>query len=184
GRARAAAAATSDGRRRNRPSVPELARQRGQVFGRGEGGRRDAFRREGVGRDRGSRPGDRHRARRTAADLRALPSRRHGPRSRCEGKRAGLVDRAPHRRGPRRPGHGRQRTRGRKHVHDAAAGDGGGRLMPKVLIVEDDAAMATALKDGFTYEGYDVELARDGEAGLKAARAAAPDVVVLDVMLP
>jgi DNA-binding response OmpR family regulator len=56
--------------------------------------------------------------------------------------------------------------------------------MPKVLIVEDDAAMATALKDGFTYEGYDVELARDGEAGLKAARAAAPDVVVLDVMLP
>ena len=56
--------------------------------------------------------------------------------------------------------------------------------MPKVLIVEDDAAMATALKDGFTYEGYDVELARDGEAGLKLARAGAPDVVVLDVMLP
>jgi DNA-binding response OmpR family regulator len=56
--------------------------------------------------------------------------------------------------------------------------------MPKVLIVEDDAAMATALKDGFTYEGYDVELARDGEAGLKAARSTAPDIVVLDVMLP
>ena len=56
--------------------------------------------------------------------------------------------------------------------------------MPKVLIVEDDPAMATALKDGFTYEGYDVELARDGESGLKLALAAAPDVVVLDVMLP
>jgi DNA-binding response OmpR family regulator len=56
--------------------------------------------------------------------------------------------------------------------------------MPKVLIVEDDAAMSTALKDGFTYEGYEVALARDGEAGLKAAREAAPDVVVLDVMLP
>ena len=56
--------------------------------------------------------------------------------------------------------------------------------MPKVLIVEDDAAMATALKDGFTYEGYDVELARDGEAGLKLALTAAPDIVVLDVMLP
>jgi DNA-binding response OmpR family regulator len=53
-----------------------------------------------------------------------------------------------------------------------------------VLIVEDDPAMATALKDGFTYEGYDVELARDGEAGLKLALAAAPDVIVLDVMLP
>jgi DNA-binding response OmpR family regulator len=56
--------------------------------------------------------------------------------------------------------------------------------MPKVLIVEDDPAMATALKDGFTYEGYDVELAQDGEAGLKAARTVAPDIVVLDVMLP
>jgi len=56
--------------------------------------------------------------------------------------------------------------------------------MPRVLIVEDDAAMATALKDGFAYEGYDVELARDGEAGLKLAREASPDIVILDVMLP
>jgi len=56
--------------------------------------------------------------------------------------------------------------------------------MPKVLIVEDDAAMATALCDGFTYEGYEVVLMRDGEAGLKAAREGAPDVVVLDVMMP
>jgi len=56
--------------------------------------------------------------------------------------------------------------------------------MPKVLIVEDDAAMATALSDGFKYEGYEIVLARDGEAGLAAARAGAPDVIVLDVMLP
>ncbi len=56
--------------------------------------------------------------------------------------------------------------------------------MPKVLIVEDDAVMATALSDGFTYEGYAVVLAKDGEAGLKAAHEAAPDVVVLDVMMP
>lgn len=33
--------------------------------------------------------------------------------------------------------------------------------------------MATALCDGFTYEGYEVVLAKDGEAGLKAAREAA-----------
>ena len=56
--------------------------------------------------------------------------------------------------------------------------------MPKVLVVEDDAAMATALGDGFAYEGYDVTVVRDGEAGLEAARESAPDVVVLDVMLP
>jgi two-component system alkaline phosphatase synthesis response regulator PhoP len=56
--------------------------------------------------------------------------------------------------------------------------------MPKVVIVEDDAAMAAALKDGFAYEGYEVQLARDGEAGLKLAREASPDIVILDVMLP
>jgi DNA-binding response OmpR family regulator len=56
--------------------------------------------------------------------------------------------------------------------------------MARVLIVEDDAAMATALKDGFTFEGFDIVLAKDGEAGLKAAREMSPDVIVLDVMLP
>jgi two-component system alkaline phosphatase synthesis response regulator PhoP len=56
--------------------------------------------------------------------------------------------------------------------------------MPKVVIVEDDAAMAAALKDGFTYEGYEVQLARDGESGLKLARESSPDIVILDVMLP
>ncbi len=56
--------------------------------------------------------------------------------------------------------------------------------MPKVLIVEDDEAMSVALADGFASEGYEVRLARDGEAGLKAARAEAPDLLILDVMLP
>ena len=37
--------------------------------------------------------------------------------------------------------------------------------MPKVLIIEDDEAMARALKDGFSYEGYEAVLARDGAAG-------------------
>ncbi len=56
--------------------------------------------------------------------------------------------------------------------------------MPKVLIVEDDDSMATALRDGFQYEGYTVSLARDGAAGLKLATESAPDLIVLDVMLP
>jgi DNA-binding response OmpR family regulator len=56
--------------------------------------------------------------------------------------------------------------------------------MAKVLIVEDDDAMAIALTDGFRYEGYEVVAARDGEAGLALARSAAPDLMVLDVMLP
>jgi len=56
--------------------------------------------------------------------------------------------------------------------------------MPKVLIVEDDEAMATALRDGFAYEGFEVSLARDGAAGLRMAGESRPDLIILDVMLP
>jgi len=56
--------------------------------------------------------------------------------------------------------------------------------MPKVLIVEDEEAMAVALRDGFTFEGYEVKVAGDGAAGLKHATEASWDVIILDVMLP
>ena len=56
--------------------------------------------------------------------------------------------------------------------------------MNRVLVVEDDEAMAVALRDGFVYEGYDVTVARDGEAGLAMARENPPDLMILDVMLP
>ena len=57
-------------------------------------------------------------------------------------------------------------------------------IMRKVLIVEDDQAMAVALRDGFTYEGYAVNVARDGAAGLRMAEERSHDLVILDVMLP
>jgi DNA-binding response OmpR family regulator len=56
--------------------------------------------------------------------------------------------------------------------------------MRKVLIVEDDQAMAVALRDGFTYEGYAVHVARDGAAGLRMASEKTHDLLILDVMLP
>jgi DNA-binding response OmpR family regulator len=56
--------------------------------------------------------------------------------------------------------------------------------MRKVLIVEDDQAMAVALRDGFAYEGYAVHVARDGAAGLRMAEERGHDLVILDVMLP
>ncbi len=56
--------------------------------------------------------------------------------------------------------------------------------MPKVLIVEDDEAMAIALRDGFEYEGYSPLVARDGESALTMAAAEPTDLIVLDVMLP
>jgi DNA-binding response OmpR family regulator len=54
----------------------------------------------------------------------------------------------------------------------------------KVLIVEDDQAMAVALRDGFEYEGYQVQVARDGATGLKLAVERELDLIILDVMLP
>ena len=54
----------------------------------------------------------------------------------------------------------------------------------RVLIVEDDQAMAVALRDGFAYEGYEVEVARDGASGLARAGEPGFDLVILDVMLP
>ncbi len=56
--------------------------------------------------------------------------------------------------------------------------------MRKVLIVEDDQAMAVALSDGFTYEGFKVEVARDGSTGLRMATGRDVDLIILDVMLP
>ena len=56
--------------------------------------------------------------------------------------------------------------------------------MRKVLVVEDDQAMAIALRDGFEYEGYAVTVARDGDSGLRLASEKDVDLVVLDVMLP
>lgn len=54
----------------------------------------------------------------------------------------------------------------------------------RVLIVEDDDAMALALRDGFDYEGYSVTTARDGAEGLRSATEESPDLIILDVMLP
>jgi len=59
-----------------------------------------------------------------------------------------------------------------------------GREMRKVLIVEDDEAMAVALRDGFAYEGYDVRVASDGMSGLRMAAENDHDLIILDVMLP
>jgi two-component system alkaline phosphatase synthesis response regulator PhoP len=56
--------------------------------------------------------------------------------------------------------------------------------MGRVLIVEDDQAMAVALRDGFEYEGYVVQVARDGATGLRLASEKEVDLIILDVMLP
>ncbi|MBL8294248.1 MAG: response regulator transcription factor [Bryobacterales bacterium] len=56
--------------------------------------------------------------------------------------------------------------------------------MSRILIVEDDRAIAIALEDDLRLEGYEVEVARDGEAAIRCAREVAFDLILLDVMLP
>ncbi|MCU1348865.1 MAG: OmpR family response regulator [Acidobacteria bacterium] len=56
--------------------------------------------------------------------------------------------------------------------------------MTRILIVEDDPAMAVALRDGFEFEQYQVEMATDGLEGARLANAGGFDLIVLDVMLP
>jgi DNA-binding response OmpR family regulator len=56
--------------------------------------------------------------------------------------------------------------------------------MKKILIVEDDQAMAHALKYGFEYEGYATVTATDGADALRRVKEKGFDVIVLDVMLP
>jgi len=54
----------------------------------------------------------------------------------------------------------------------------------KILIVEDDRATRKALKQLFEHEGYTVEIAENGSAGLDAFRSARPNFVILDLRLP
>jgi two-component system alkaline phosphatase synthesis response regulator PhoP len=56
--------------------------------------------------------------------------------------------------------------------------------MPRILIAEDEADMAAGLRDNLQFEGYDVVVAGDGEAALKAAASQSPDLVLLDIMMP
>lgn len=56
--------------------------------------------------------------------------------------------------------------------------------MKKILIVEDDQIVANIYRNKFAVEGYQVDIARDGEIGLEKVRSFGPDAVVLDLMLP
>ncbi|MFH1149838.1 MAG: response regulator transcription factor [Actinomycetota bacterium] len=56
--------------------------------------------------------------------------------------------------------------------------------MKKILVIEDEAALAEALKYTLGKEGYDVDIVLDGAEGLERFRTHGADLVLLDLMLP
>jgi DNA-binding NtrC family response regulator len=50
--------------------------------------------------------------------------------------------------------------------------------MARILIIEDDSGIAFGLKNDLAFEGYDVEVARDGVTGAVRARSGAFDLVL------
>jgi two-component system phosphate regulon response regulator PhoB len=58
------------------------------------------------------------------------------------------------------------------------------QMTPYVLVVEDEDSLATLLQYNLQKEGYDVELAGDGEEALLLVDERLPDLIVLDWMLP
>lgn len=73
----------------------------------------------------------------------------------------------------------------------AAAGDEGQVPIPsgagpgkRILVIEDDPSIVLGLRMNLEAEGYAVDVAEDGEAGLALARRGQADLIILDIMLP
>jgi len=58
------------------------------------------------------------------------------------------------------------------------------KINKKILIVEDEEALLSALQEKFTSEGFSVVTALDGEDGLNAAEKEKPDLILLDIVMP
>ncbi len=56
--------------------------------------------------------------------------------------------------------------------------------MSRILVIEDNAALASGIEYNLGLEGHEVQTAEDGRRGLELAREWSPDLVILDLMLP
>lgn len=56
--------------------------------------------------------------------------------------------------------------------------------MPKVAIIEDDQTIAQMYRLKFEAEGYTVQTAENGKLGLELCQSMAPDIILLDLMMP
>jgi DNA-binding response OmpR family regulator len=65
-----------------------------------------------------------------------------------------------------------------------AAATGSQAGTPRVLVVDDEPSIVDFIRLGLQYEGFQVEVAHDGQAALRAISNFKPQVVVLDIMMP
>ncbi|HWO13173.1 MAG TPA: response regulator transcription factor [Polyangiaceae bacterium] len=65
-----------------------------------------------------------------------------------------------------------------------AASPTGAASGKRILVIEDDASIVLGLRMNLEAEGYVVQVAEDGEAGLAQARGDQADLIILDIMLP
>ena len=56
--------------------------------------------------------------------------------------------------------------------------------MPRIVLVEDNAELADGIRYNLELEGHEVRVAEDGPGGLAEIERFAPDIIILDVMLP
>ncbi|RCW53422.1 response regulator transcription factor [Halanaerobium sp. ST460_2HS_T2] len=54
----------------------------------------------------------------------------------------------------------------------------------RILIIDDDQQICKILRDYFNYEEFEVFVAHDGQDGLEKIKELAPDIIILDLMLP
>jgi len=54
----------------------------------------------------------------------------------------------------------------------------------RILVIEDDPSISRMVRDGLEYQGFSVECVTDGRSALATIRSFAPDLVILDLMLP
>jgi DNA-binding response OmpR family regulator len=57
-------------------------------------------------------------------------------------------------------------------------------MKKRILVVEDDTSLARVLRDNLTFDGFEVDWVTNGHSALNRCKVAAPDLVVLDIMLP
>jgi DNA-binding response OmpR family regulator len=57
-------------------------------------------------------------------------------------------------------------------------------MKKRILVVEDDAALARVLRDNLVVDGFEVQWVSDGHEAVTQVKRSPPDLVVLDIMLP